>query len=119
VLIILQIGRLNLLTPTRVAAAAKEIKTGEIIPVNLPLDCPKQPAFGREVFKHEIKVLAENVAYDDLYTMNTQSGTQWDGFRHVSAAQHCISEMLSNVVISLHISLLVASTTAYVRMQDY
>jgi hypothetical protein len=82
-----QIGRLNLLTPPRVAAAAKEIKTGEIIPVNLPLDCPKQPAFGREVFKHEIKVLAENVAYDDLYTMNTQSGTQWDGFRHVSLAR--------------------------------
>jgi len=22
------------------------------------------------------------VAYDDLYEMNTQSGTQWDGFRH-------------------------------------
>jgi len=76
------IGRLNLLTPTRVAAAAKEIKTGEIVPVNLPLDCPKQPAFGREVFKHEIKVLHENIAYDDLYHMNTQSGTQWDGFRH-------------------------------------
>ena len=27
------IGRLNLLTPTRVAAAAKEIQTGEIVPV--------------------------------------------------------------------------------------
>lgn len=28
-----QIGRLNLLTPIRVAAAAKEIKSGEIVPV--------------------------------------------------------------------------------------
>lgn len=28
-----QIGRLNLLTPTRVAAAAKEIRSGEIVPV--------------------------------------------------------------------------------------
>jgi hypothetical protein len=27
------VGRLNLLTPTRVAAAAKEIRTGDIIPV--------------------------------------------------------------------------------------
>jgi len=27
------IGRLNLLTPTRVAAAAKEIKSGDIVPV--------------------------------------------------------------------------------------
>ncbi|KAK3059358.1 hypothetical protein LTS18_011061, partial [Coniosporium uncinatum] len=55
------IGRLNLLTPTRVAAAAKEIRTGDIIPVNLPLNVPEQPAFNREVFQHEIKVLAENI----------------------------------------------------------
>ncbi|KAF1844497.1 uncharacterized protein K460DRAFT_394371 [Cucurbitaria berberidis CBS 394.84] len=76
------IGRLNLLTPTRVAAAAKEIRSGEIVPVNLPLNVPNQPAFGRETFKHEIKTLAEGVVYDDLYSLNTQSGTQWDGFRH-------------------------------------
>lgn len=76
------IGRLNLLTPTRVAAAGKEIKSGEIIPVNLPLNTPEIPAFGREVFKHEIKILAEDVAYDDIYHLNTQSGTQFDGFRH-------------------------------------
>jgi hypothetical protein len=50
--------------------------------ISLPLNVPNQPAFGREVFKHEIKTLAEGYAYDDLYTMNTQSGTQWDGFRH-------------------------------------
>ncbi|KAI9689503.1 MAG: hypothetical protein M1822_010154 [Bathelium mastoideum] len=76
------LGRLNLLTPSRVAAAAKEIQTGDIVPVNLPLNQPAQPAFGREIFRHEIKVLAENIAYDDIYHMNTQSGTQWDGFRH-------------------------------------
>lgn len=78
------IGRLNLLTPTRVkAAASSEIKTGEMVPLNLPLNQPEVPAFARESFKHEIKTLAENKAYDDLYTLNTQSGTQWDGFRHV------------------------------------
>jgi hypothetical protein len=43
---------------------------------------PNVPAFGREVFQHEIKTLAEGLAYDDVYHMNTQSGTQWDGFRH-------------------------------------
>jgi hypothetical protein len=75
------IGRLNLLTPTRVAAG-KEIRSGEIVPVNLPLNTPEVPAFNREVFKHEIKVLAEDVAYDDVYHLNTQSGTQFDGFRH-------------------------------------
>lgn len=77
-----KIGRLNLLTPTRVAAAAKEIKSGEIVPVNLPLTTPEVPAFGRQPFKHEITTLAENIAYDDLYSLNTQSGTQFDGFRH-------------------------------------
>jgi len=70
------------LTPARVAAAGKEIKTGEIVPVNLPLNVPEQPAFGRQPFHQEIKVLAENIAYDDIYHLNTQSGTQWDGFRH-------------------------------------
>lgn len=78
------IGRLNLLTPSRVSAASKEIRTGEIVPVNLPLDTPEVPAFNREQFKHEIKTLAENIAYDDKYQLNTQSGTQWDGFRHFS-----------------------------------
>ncbi|PSK44719.1 hypothetical protein B9Z65_8928 [Elsinoe australis] len=81
------LGRLNLLTPTRVAAAAKLIQTGEIVPVNLPLTTPEVPAFGREPFKHEIKPLAPGIAYDDLYTMNTQSGTQWDGFRHFAHIQ--------------------------------
>ncbi|KAF3914131.1 hypothetical protein AA313_de0207623 [Arthrobotrys entomopaga] len=76
------IGRLNLLTPARVQAAAQEIKTGEMARLDLPLNVPQQPGFGREPFKHTIKTLVENVAYDDIYDMNTQSGTQWDGFRH-------------------------------------
>ncbi|KAJ9196725.1 hypothetical protein DTO021D3_5195 [Paecilomyces variotii] len=77
-----QIGRLNLLTPKRVKAASAEIKTGEVVPLNLPLNTPETPAFGREKFVHKIKVLVDNVCYDDQYELNTQSGTQWDGFRH-------------------------------------
>ncbi|KAL4809394.1 hypothetical protein BDV18DRAFT_157149 [Aspergillus unguis] len=80
-----QIGRLNLLTPSRVkAAAASEIRTGEMVRLDLPANIPKTPAFGREVFEHKIKPLGSGVGFDDLYTMNTQSGTQWDGFRHFS-----------------------------------
>ncbi|KAL8792241.1 MAG: hypothetical protein Q9195_005197 [Heterodermia aff. obscurata] len=78
------LGRLNLLTPARIKAAAAEIKTGEAISINLPLNVPEVPAFHREQFKHEIKPLVEGLAYDDLYTLNTQSGTQWDGFRHIA-----------------------------------
>ncbi|KAI9815801.1 MAG: hypothetical protein M1827_002197 [Pycnora praestabilis] len=76
------LGRLNLLTPTRVAAASKEIRTGEMVSLNLPLNVPDVPAFGRETFEHEIKTLVEEIVYDDKYKLNTQSGTQWDGFRH-------------------------------------
>ncbi|KAL3424566.1 hypothetical protein PVAG01_03846 [Phlyctema vagabunda] len=78
------IGRLNLLTPTRVSSAANEIKSGEIVPLNLPLNVPEVPAFHREKFEHEIKPLAPGLAYDDKYALNTQSGTQWDGFRHIA-----------------------------------
>lgn len=51
--------------------------------LSLPLDVPRLPAFGREQFTLKIKALAPGLAYDDLYELNTQSGTQWDGFRHV------------------------------------
>lgn len=77
-------GRLNLLTPTRVKAAAAEIRTGETAPLDLPSNVPATPGFGRQDFKHTIKALRPGKAYDDLYDMNTQSGTQWDGFRHVA-----------------------------------
>ncbi|KAK5690040.1 hypothetical protein LTR97_012524 [Elasticomyces elasticus] len=79
-----QIGRLNLLTKERVKAANAFIKSGTLVSLNLPLDFPATPAFGREPFKHEIKTLFPGMSYDDKYNLNTQSGTQFDGFRHFS-----------------------------------
>lgn len=52
--------------------------------ISLPLNVPATPAFGREVFQHNIKPIIPDMGYDDTYVMNTQSSTQWDGFRHVS-----------------------------------
>ncbi|KIX92812.1 uncharacterized protein Z520_11475 [Fonsecaea multimorphosa CBS 102226] len=75
-------GRLNLLTPARVKAAASEIRTGELARVDLPLNVPREPAFARASFLHTIKQWRPGVAYDDEITFNTQSSTQWDGFRH-------------------------------------
>lgn len=57
---------------------------------SLPLDTPQTPAFGREEFQHKIKELFPGVAYDDTYALNTQSGTQWDGFRHVCSINRLI-----------------------------
>jgi hypothetical protein len=52
--------------------------------MDLPTSIPATPAAGRLPFKHEIKALAPGLAYDDIYALNTQSSTQWDGFRHVA-----------------------------------
>ncbi|KND88554.1 hypothetical protein TOPH_06895 [Tolypocladium ophioglossoides CBS 100239] len=79
------LGRLNFLTASRVAKAAQEIKLGEVIPLKLrdfPLEYPQEPAFGREAFAYEIKNIDKDIVYDDMYRLNTQSGTHWDGFRH-------------------------------------
>lgn len=53
-----------------------------MVPRSLPLDIPGPAMFGREDFEHKIKKLAPG-AYDEVFTCNPQSGSQWDGFRHV------------------------------------
>lgn len=78
-----ELGMLNLLTPETVAAAAKEIKTGVRFSLDLPLNQPEFPSFDRQPFKHEInqRGAGRNVN-DDVLHFNTQSSSQWDGFRH-------------------------------------
>lgn len=82
-----ELGRLNLLTPERTAAASKLIKTGQVVNLNLPTNLPNPPVFRREAFQHTIKPLGQG-GFDDLYNCNTQSGSQWDGFRHVGHENH-------------------------------
>ena len=79
-----QLGTLNLLTPPVIAAAAREIVSGIRISLDWPLNKPSYPSFGREPYKHEIKQRGGpgRVVNDDILTFNTQSSTQWDGFRH-------------------------------------
>ncbi|KAF2096161.1 hypothetical protein NA57DRAFT_59219 [Rhizodiscina lignyota] len=79
-----QMGRLNLITPATRKAAATEIKEGISVSLDWPLDKPKYPNFERQVFKHTILSLGPKglVGNDDHLDMNTQSSTQWDGFRH-------------------------------------
>ncbi|MCJ1302419.1 hypothetical protein MMC08_005222 [Hypocenomyce scalaris] len=74
-------GRLNLLTAKRIKAASKEIKLGHVVSMNLPLDFPNPPLFGREATEHVVKRLAVG-AFDEVVSCNPQSGSQWDGFRH-------------------------------------
>lgn len=77
-----ELGMLNHLTPAVVAYAATEIKEGIRISLDWPLDKPSFPTFGRQQFEHKIINKAPMVMNDDAIHINTQSSTQWDGFRH-------------------------------------
>jgi len=77
-----ELGTLNLLTPERTVAAAKEIKTGIRVGLNWALEQMDHTGGFREIMKHEIFEIAKNMN-DDRITFNTQTSTQWDGLRHV------------------------------------
>lgn len=75
-------GTINLLTPERVAAAAKLVRSGKVFPLSWELELPSPPLFGRDVLKHTIKNKRPFVN-DDVYNdFNTQSSSQWDGLTH-------------------------------------
>lgn len=77
-----QIGTLNLLTPERVAAAARLIEDGQVFSLNWEMELPNPPLFNRAAFRHTIKRRRQNV-FDDVYdNFNTQISSQWDGLRH-------------------------------------
>ena len=82
------LGTLNLLTPAVVAAAAaSEIKTGDRVSLDWSLNKPSQPSFDRQSFHWEFRSRKaadgdERSVNDDIVHFNTQSSSQWDGFRH-------------------------------------
>ncbi|KAI3588059.1 putative cyclase-domain-containing protein, partial [Fusarium oxysporum f. sp. albedinis] len=75
-------GMLNLLTPEIIAKAASEIRDGVRVSTDWPLNRMSRPCFGRAPFKHEITTKTPRAVNDDTLTFNTQSSSQWDGFRH-------------------------------------
>jgi hypothetical protein len=75
-------GCLNLLTPDRVRAGVACAVRGAVFNLNLDLELPSPPLFGRSAFDH----LVHNFTLghdDELSGWNTQSSSQWDGFRHM------------------------------------
>lgn len=80
------LGRLVLLTPDVVArAAASCIRSGRR--ASLAWDMTKLDVanFGRAPLRHDIVPLLDGAAFDDVYTLNPQQSSQWDGLRHFSA----------------------------------
>jgi kynurenine formamidase len=79
-----QLGCLNLVTPERVIAAAKLVRKGSVFPLNLRIDEPNPPLFGRGEVRHTIIDLGGGVARDDyLDNFYPQASSQWDGLRHI------------------------------------
>lgn len=83
-----QIGTLNLLTPDRVAVAARLVQKGQVFALNWELGLPDPPLFSRAALRHSIARRRHNV-FDDVYdNFNTQSSSQWDGLRHYGHPKH-------------------------------
>ncbi|KAL9589318.1 MAG: hypothetical protein Q9203_001879 [Teloschistes exilis] len=52
------------------------------VSLNWPLDIQKVPSFGRQPFHKDVIHKTPRIVNDDVWTLNTQSSTQWDGLRH-------------------------------------
>jgi kynurenine formamidase len=81
------LGTLERLTPALVAAAATVVRAGDVFALNLPVDVPDPPLFGREPIRHEIFALDRNSVDERLDAYYPQASSQWDGLRHIRARE--------------------------------
>jgi hypothetical protein len=87
-----ELGALNMLTPSVIAFAAREIQTGERVSLDWSLNLPTFPSFNRPAFDWRMEIRRhpngkKRVVNDDFLNINTQSSSQWDGFRHYGYQQ--------------------------------
>ncbi|KAK7679602.1 hypothetical protein QCA50_017313 [Cerrena zonata] len=82
-----ELGTINLLTEDVVKNAAGEIKLGKCISLNWPINFPERPFYKRQtpIINSWRK---SDVVNDDSISINTQSGSQWDGLKHYGIAEH-------------------------------
>lgn len=78
-------GCLNLLTPERVVAGAALVRKGAVFALNLDAELPDPPLYGRRAPEHTVHTGAGGLSHDDELAFNTQSSSQWDGFRHIGS----------------------------------
>jgi hypothetical protein len=83
-----ELGSINLVTPERVARAARAVSTGELISLDLPLNVPDPPLFGRRRYDHVVVALNRNEMDDHLDAFHPQASTQWDALNHVRCREH-------------------------------
>ena len=76
---------LNKITPAARAAAAKEVKAGINVSLDLPLNAFDHVIANRKLFEQNIldfKKMNGSIGHDDELHFNTQSSSQWDGLTH-------------------------------------
>ena len=75
-------GCLNLLGPQSVSDGIASVQDSRVFNLNLELELPSPPLFSRSSFRHVVHDVG--IGHDDeLVDWNTQSSSQWDGFRHL------------------------------------
>jgi Putative cyclase len=79
------LGLMNLLTPERIAAAAKLVKRGAVFSLNAPLDAVAPAMFSRGTPRHTVITVAKGRSTDDVIdNLYPQASSQWDSLAHVS-----------------------------------
>jgi len=71
-----QLGTINLMTPATVVEAARSIRSGRTFALNLPIDIPNPPLFGRGKHNHVIKQYASYILDDYLDNFYPQASSQ-------------------------------------------
>jgi kynurenine formamidase len=81
------LGTLALQSPARLLQALGAVRDGVCVNLNLPVDEPDPPLFGRESLRHTVFKVDRNTADDRLDAFYPQSSSQWDGLRHIRARE--------------------------------
>src|SRR5664280_1786589 len=83
------LGTLNLLDEDAVLRGVAAAQRGAVFPLNLALSEPDPPLSGRSRLVHEVTWISGEIGHDEeLSEWNTQSSSQWDGFRHIRHLQY-------------------------------
>ena len=82
-----QLGSINRLTPERVAAAARLVRTGKVINLDLPLNEPDPAISDRTRYRHHVET-GRQTRDDWLDGFYLQGSSQWDALGHVRYRQY-------------------------------
>jgi hypothetical protein len=78
-------GCLNRLDADTLRAATAEVRRGAVFSVNWDIALPEPGLFERPSVRHELVHAPNSTPLNDILSdWNTQSSSQWDGFRHIT-----------------------------------